>query len=373
VVRCSSCLVLGAASLFAASTPTAAQTPGVSLSPFVTFLPTGSATPSAGLSMTVSGGPIALRAGGHLSLEERNSLPGVSSPMVMRPWGADADALAFLESYSYGGKIAFTPYALIGVSTSVVDTAARRFDRQGWSYGGGLTMPMGKAVGLFGETRWRISEFVLPSADHAPPATREFRVGLSFRVGGGGDMTQLLQVMSAAAGGDVAADDPATSNKRIARLIAAASEYVGTPYHRGGTSPLAGFDASGFVRFVFERFGVTLPRVSRDQARVGERVRPDWTAIEPGDLVMFSDEGGINHVAIYVGHAKIIHSSETGGGVRYDDLTTDRGRWFASHLAAARRIAVDANGSVDLARGFPSNVPGNADGPDHAPRPRKKN
>jgi len=365
--------VLGAVMLFAASASTTAQTPGVSLSPFVTFLPTGSASPSAGLSMTVSGGPVALRAGGHLSLEERNSLPGVSSATVMRPWGADADALAFLESYSYGGKIAFTPYALVGVGTGVIDSASRRFDRQGWSYGMGATMPVGRAVGLFSEVRWRISQFVLPSADHAPPAMRDFRVGISFRIGGGGDMAKLLQIMSAAAAGDVEGADPSTSNTKVAKLIDAASQYVGTPYHRGGTSPSAGFDASGFVRFVFERFGITLPRASRDQARVGERVRADWTAIEPGDLVMFQDDGGINHVAIYVGHAKIIHSSETGGGVRYDDLTTERGRWFASHLAAARRVAVDVNGLVDLARGFPNDVAGNADGPDHAPRPRKKN
>jgi phosphatidylserine/phosphatidylglycerophosphate/cardiolipin synthase-like enzyme len=102
-------------------------------------------------------------------------------------------------------------------------------------------------------------------------------------------------------------------------------------------------------------------------------VRPDWTAIEPGDLVMFEDEGGINHVAIYVGHARIIHSSETGGGVRYDDLGTERGRWFASHLAAARRIAVDGSAVADLARGFSNDVPSKSDGPDHAPKPRKRN
>ena len=370
--RSSSCLVPGVALICAALAPTAAQTPGVSLSPFLTFLPTGSSSPSAGLSMTVSGGPIALRAGGHLSLEERNSLPDVSSSTVMRPWGADADALAFLESYSYGGRIAFTPYALVGIGTAVVDTGSRRFDRQGWSYGMGTTIPVGRAVGLFGEARWRMSEFVLPSADHAPPTSREFRVGMSFRVGGGGDMSQILQVMSAVEAGQTG-DDPGASSRTISKLIAAAGDYLGTPYLRGGVSPSTGFDASGFVRFVFERFGITLPRASRDQARVGERVRPDWTAIEPGDLVMFEDEGGINHVAIYVGHARIIHSSETGGGVRYDDLGTERGRWFASHLAAARRIAVDGSAVADLARGFSNDVPSKSDGPDHAPKPRKRN
>jgi cell wall-associated NlpC family hydrolase len=121
------------------------------------------------------------------------------------------------------------------------------------------------------------------------------------------------------------------------------------------------------VRFIFSKFGVTLPRTARDQARVGDRVRADWNTLQPGDLVMFQDDGGINHVAIYAGHARIIHSSETGGGVRIDDLTSERGRWFAQRLVGARRVRPDARGAIrDLARGFPDN--GSYDTPDHAPR-----
>jgi cell wall-associated NlpC family hydrolase len=123
------------------------------------------------------------------------------------------------------------------------------------------------------------------------------------------------------------------------------------------------------VRFVFARFGVVLPRTSRDQARVGEPVQPNWHVIAPGDLILFRDDGGINHVAIYAGGSRIIHSSETGGGVRYDDLTTERGRWFLDHMVAARRVTPDMRGLLlDLARGFSTDVASNADGPDHAPR-----
>lgn len=364
MLRLSMCPALAASALAATLATAAAQQTGVTLSPFVTFLPTGSASPMAGLSIAINGGPLALRGGAHLSLQERSAT--TTDAITMRPWGADADALAYLQSYSYGERIAFLPYVFAGVSTSAMDSSIYRITRQGWSYGGGLTIPVGASLGMFGEARWRMSRFVLPDASNAPPSTREFRFGLNFRVGGGGSATDVVRLISATEGsifGDGSLDAADGAN----RLLSTANGYLGVPYRRGGTSPSSGFDASGFVRFVFARLGVILPRSSRDQARVGEVVRPDVRSLEPGDLVMFEDEGGIRHVAIYVGHARIIHSSETGGGVRYDDLNSDRGHWFLAHIAAARRVTPDARGmALDLARGFPDNA--NSDMPDHAPR-----
>ena len=358
----SSLLALGA--LAVASTFGIAQQSGVSLSPFVTFVPEADGSPLAGLSLAITGGSLSLRAGGHLSVRDRAPANSFTS---MKPWGADADAVAYLESYNYNQHVLFTPYVFAGLSTAALDSGRYRLMHQGWSYGGGLVTPMGSALGAFAEARWRMSQYVLPNAQNAPAATREMRLGLSFRVGGGGTATEIVHVLSAT---DVGLGDPGGgANRAGSRVISTAETYVGTPYRRGGTSPSSGFDASGFVRFVFSMLGVNLPRLSRDQARVGERVRPDLNALTPGDLVMFQDEGGINHVAIYVGRARIIHSSETGGGVRIDDLNSDRGRWFLEHLAAARRVIPDARGMLlDLARGFPSDMPSGSDGPDHAPR-----
>ena len=358
----SSCI---AAALTIAALTTGRAQAGVSISPFVTFLPNGSADPMAGLALAISGGPLALRASAHLSLQERSSATSAATnALATRPWGADADALAYLESYKYGSLVAFTPYVFTGVGTAATDSAQYRFIRQGWSYGAGMNAPVGSAFGLFGEVRWRMSEFVLPNSSDAPPASREFRVGVSFRIGSGGSAADIIRVIGATEGMEWGSDAPSAS---ASRLLSTANDYVGTPYRRGGSSPSSGFDASGFVRFVFARFGITLPRSSRDQARVGEEIPANWRSIEPGDLVMFEDDGGIRHVAIYVGRARIIHSSETGGGVRYDDLTTDRGRWFLQHLAAARRISPDVRGMMlDLARGFSSD--NTSDEPDHAPR-----
>jgi len=359
----SSILALGG--LAAASTFAVAQQSGVSLSPFVSFVPEADASPLAGLSLALTGGPLSLRAGGHLSVRDRAGSNTFSTSM--RPWGSDADAIAYLESYNYNQHVLFTPYVFAGLSAAATDSARYRVMHQGWSYGGGLLAPMGSAFGAFGEMRWRMTQFMLPDARNALPATREMRVGLSFRVGGGGTAAEIVHVLSATDLGSLSEEVP--PNRAASRVISTAENYVGVPYHRGGTSPSSGFDAPGFVRFVFSMLGVNLPRLSRDQARVGERVRPDLSSLSPGDLVMFQDDGGINHVAIYVGRARIIHSSETGGGVRLDDLNSDRGKWFLDHIAAARRVLPDARGMLlDLARGFSTDLPNGADGPDHAPR-----
>jgi cell wall-associated NlpC family hydrolase len=382
VLRFSQRPVLGAAAIAVSLATAGAQQPdiNVTLNPFFTFIPARTTGPMTGLALTLASGPLAIRAGGHISLQDRSSLGATSTTgttttstiSTTRPWGADADALAYLESFTYGEFVRFTPYVFTGVSTAAVDSGPLRFIRQGWSYGGGMALPIGSVLGVFGEMRWRMSRFVMPNAEGAPAPANEVRLGVAFRIGSGGGSGHAVPTI--VSGDDGAASDGSYSlSSNAVRVLSTADEFVGTPYRRGGTSPSSGFDASGFVRFVFARLGVNLPRTSRDQARVGERLQPDWHVIAPGDLVMFQDDGGINHVAIYVGKNRIIHSSETGGGVRYDDLSTERGRWFVDHMVAARRVTPDMRGLLlDLARGYSTNASSGSDGPDHAPRAAMK-
>jgi cell wall-associated NlpC family hydrolase len=124
-----------------------------------------------------------------------------------------------------------------------------------------------------------------------------------------------------------------------ARILATADRYLGRKYVYGGETPAGGFDCSGFVQYVFGRHGVELPRTSRQQAVAGQRLSPKMASLKPGDLMLFSSKGGrVDHVAIYAGNNRILHSSAGAGGVVYDDLSTPRGKWYLARHVSSRRV-----------------------------------
>jgi len=93
--------------------------------------------------------------------------------------------------------------------------------------------------------------------------------------------------------------------------LAAAESQIGVPYHWGGESPGVGFDCSGLTQWAWGRAGVSIPRTAQAQYDAVEHV--SLGALEPGDLVFWgSSQGGISHVAIYVGGGEVIHAPETG-------------------------------------------------------------
>ena len=49
-------------------------------------------------------------------------------------------------------------------------------------------------------------------------------------------------------------------------------QFVGNPYKRGGTSLTNGADCSGFTQSVYAKFGISLPRTTWGQAKVGKGV-----------------------------------------------------------------------------------------------------
>ncbi|WP_109077463.1 NlpC/P60 family protein [Aggregatibacter kilianii] len=120
----------------------------------------------------------------------------------------------------------------------------------------------------------------------------------------------------------------------IALLSEQQYEWAGTPYRIGGQSR-SGVDCSGFVQTTFfDRFGIKLPRQTKDQANYGQYIEKG--DIQTGDLVFFKTGRGPHgyHVGIYVKEDKFLHAS-TKGGVIYSSLNSD---YWRKVYWQARRI-----------------------------------
>ena len=97
-----------------------------------------------------------------------------------------------------------------------------------------------------------------------------------------------------------------------------AIKYIGGRYVWGGTSLGSGVDCSGFVQQIFKIYGVTLPRTSRDQAKVGTAVSSGNKKV--GDLIFYANSNGvIDHVAIYIGNNQIVHAANSKSGIKINN------------------------------------------------------
>jgi cell wall-associated NlpC family hydrolase len=110
---------------------------------------------------------------------------------------------------------------------------------------------------------------------------------------------------------------PVSGSSRGATALAYARKQLGKPYRFGAAGPSA-FDCSGLTLQAWKAAGVTLPRVSEQQIRVGKVVAK--ADLQPGDLVFFYDASAPSHVGLYVGNGVILHAPRPGKTVEYSKL-----------------------------------------------------
>ena len=119
-----------------------------------------------------------------------------------------------------------------------------------------------------------------------------------------------------------------SSDPVISNLFTESESHLGLMYVWGGTSPISGFDCSGFVQYSFRHsIGIELPRVSRDQYSACTPISA--AEARPGDLVFRRNSNGrICHVMIYAGHGIVIHSPHNKANVTYVKLKSFDGLYF---------------------------------------------
>ncbi|MFW0715461.1 C40 family peptidase [Pedobacter sp. N23S346] len=111
----------------------------------------------------------------------------------------------------------------------------------------------------------------------------------------------------------------AMANLKSKQLYKFITDWTGVKYRFGGLDK-RGIDCSGFA-FLLEKeiYGVTLPRISRDQANFARK--KSYGSLDEGDLVFFSFGGGnVDHVGVYLNNGFFVHAS-TNRGVVVDDLS----------------------------------------------------
>lgn len=105
------------------------------------------------------------------------------------------------------------------------------------------------------------------------------------------------------------------SSTKAAQAIAFARAQIGKPYVWGATGP-SSYDCSGLTQAAWKAAGVTMPRTTWDQVKIGTRV--STKDLQPGDLVFFFDD--ISHVGMYIGDGKMIHAPHPGASVRVESI-----------------------------------------------------
>jgi peptidoglycan DL-endopeptidase LytE len=154
-------------------------------------------------------------------------------------------------------------------------------------------------------------------------AVKEFQTANKLPATGTVDSATYTQIMQA---------KPPQKEKEfnVINLIGDAAELLGTPYLWGGTSPEKGFDCSGFIVYVFEKQGISLPRTVALIWNAGKPV--DKPAV--GDLVFFETyQPGASHLGIYIGNNQFIHCGSS-TGVTIGSLSNKY--WSDRYLGAKR-------------------------------------
>jgi LysM repeat protein len=118
-------------------------------------------------------------------------------------------------------------------------------------------------------------------------------------------------------------------------VIKSGEKYLGVRYLYGAsTSRTDAFDCSSFTWRAFSENGISLPRTTYDQVKMGTTI--PLSQARKGDLVFFDTDydGSLNHVGIYLGNGKMINAS-TSAGVSY---ATFNSYWQPRFVKAIRII-----------------------------------
>lgn len=191
--------------------------------------------------------------------------------------------------------------------------------------------------GSDGYEGWMHSGYVQPT--HHLELPGDARVSLGCVVRGADGVIRPLPLGAALASDDEIVDGEVVRAGELPALFPRTPEaiadtarryFVGTSYQWGGVTPW-GADCSGFSQTIYALHGVTLPRDAWQQALEGTDAGTDILALEPADLLFFSDrpDRKITHVGIALGGGGMAHLALGRGGYRVEQLDDSSDEYVA--------------------------------------------
>lgn len=124
-------------------------------------------------------------------------------------------------------------------------------------------------------------------------------------------------------------------------IIRYTKTFVGTPFKWGGDD-VDGFDCSGLFYYVFDKFGLSIPRTSKYQVQMGAKV--PLSKVEKGDFLFFKGrnlkKNEVKHVSFVIGEDNgsvvMIHSTHRGIVIdRLEDID-----YYKDRFIEARRVNI---------------------------------
>ena len=143
---------------------------------------------------------------------------------------------------------------------------------------------------------------------------------------------------------------------RADSIVAFGLAQQGTPYVWAGTSPLTGFDCSGFLLYTYGHFGVAVPHSTALLIDAGRPVAR--TEAQPGDIVVFTGTAANSSTP---GHAGIVISGRGERPLRFVHASSSRrepfvkvsqveGTDYERRFMQVRRVLGPARGMVAMAQ-----------------------
>jgi cell wall-associated NlpC family hydrolase len=210
-----------------------------------------------------------------------------------------------------------------------------------WSAGSGIAFRLLPFLSLGFEARYRVEDAASHGFWRLDPSDRrglQLMGRASLGLGSGRRGPGMSGVPSNRSIERAARRRGVSRSALAAQIVATALDAMGTPYRWGGEGT-NGYDCSGLIQFAYAEHGLTIPRVSREQAASGTSVDRSISKLAPGDILGFSVEGDqVTHVGLYIGEGQFIHSASSGVKVSSLAAKDQDSLWWQHRWSAARRI-----------------------------------